>query len=95
MKIISGQEVRHIAKLAELDFSEEELSKITSQLDDILEHVAIITRADTSGAEPTSHTLKISNVFREDKVRQSLAKEDALKNAPERCGDGFLVPKID
>mgnify|MGYP005844011433 CR=1 FL=1 len=95
MKIISEEEVRHIAKLAEIDFSNKELEKITAQLDEILKHVAKISKVDTDKIIPTSHTLNINNVFREDTVRESLSQEDALKNAPEQMGDGFLVPKID
>jgi len=95
MKIISSEEVRHVAKLAELEFSGDEIIKITSQLDDILEHIAKINSADTEGVGPTSHTQDINNVFREDTIKDSLSKEDALKNAPGQSGDGFLVPKID
>ena len=95
MKIISSEEVRHVAKLAELDFSGDELIKITSQLDDILGHVAKINSADTEGVGPTSHTQDLNNVFRQDTVKKSLSQDDALKNAPQQSGDGFLVPKID
>ena len=95
MKIISREQASHVAKLAELEFSADELEKITSQLDDILAHVAKINKAATEGVGPTSHTLDINNVFRQDNVSKSLSQEDALKNAPHQSGDGFLVPKID
>jgi aspartyl-tRNA(Asn)/glutamyl-tRNA(Gln) amidotransferase subunit C len=95
MKIISRDEAAHVAKLAELEFSDDELDKITSQLDDILEHVAKINSADTEGVGPTSHTQDLNNVFREDTVKDSLSKDDALKNAPQQSSGGFLVPKID
>ncbi len=95
MGIISKKEVRHIAKLAELEFSDDELEKITSELDKILGHIAKINEADTSNAEPTSHTLNIKNVFRDDIVKESLTKEQALSNAPEEQDSGFKVPKID
>jgi len=95
MSIISKEDVKHVAKLAELDFSDSEIEKITPQLDKILGHVANISKVDTAAIPPTSHTLEIKNVFREDTVRQSLSKEDALLNAPEEMDGGFKVPKID
>lgn len=95
MSIILKDEIKHVAKLAELDFSDEEAEKITSQLDKILGHVAKISKVDTTSIIPTSHTLEIKNVFREDKVKSSLSKEEALLNAPEEMDGGFKVPKID
>ncbi len=95
MRIISKEDVKHVAKLAELDFSDSEVEKITSQLDKILGHVANISKVGTAAISPTSHTLEIKNVFREDTVRESLSKEDALLNAPEEMDGGFKVPKID
>ena len=95
MSIISKEDIKHVAKLAELDFSDSEVEKITPQLDKILGHVANISKVDTAAISPTSHTLKIKNVFREDIVRESLSKEDALLNAPEEMDGGFKVPKID
>jgi aspartyl-tRNA(Asn)/glutamyl-tRNA(Gln) amidotransferase subunit C len=95
MSIISKEDVKHVAKLAELDFSDSEVEKITPQLDKILGHVANISKVDTAAIPPTSHTLEIKNVFREDTVRQSLSKEEALLNAPEETDGGFKVPKID
>ena len=95
MSIISKEDVKHVAKLAELDFSDSEVEKITPQLDKILGHVANISKVDTAAIPPTSHTLEIKNVYREDTVRESLSKEDALLNAPEEMDGGFKVPKID
>ena len=95
MSIISKEDVKHVAKLAELDFSDSEVEKITTQLDKILGHVANISKVDTAAIPPTSHTLEIKNVYREDTVRESLSKEDALLNAPEEMDGGFKVPKID
>jgi len=95
MDKITKEQVEHIAKLAELDFDEDMLEKFTGQIDKILAHVAKISEVDTSCVEPTSHTLDIKNVFREDSVEDSLSKEEALKNAPQQINDGFLVPKID
>jgi len=95
MSMISKDDVKHVAKLAELEFSEEQADKMTEQLDKILAHVANISKADTSAVQPTAHTLEINNVFREDIVKKQLSTKDALSNAPEEYKSGFLVPKID
>ncbi len=95
MSIISKDDVKHVAKLAELEFTQEEASKMTEQLDKILAHVANISKADTSAVLPTAHTLEINNVFREDIVKKQLSSKEALSNAPEEYKNGFLVPKID
>jgi len=95
MEVIDKKEIKHIAKLAELEFDEQGIDKFTSQIDRILGHVAKISKADTEGIRPTSHTLNISNVFREDVPKESLSAEDALSNSPDTDDDGFCVPKID
>ena len=95
MSIISKDDVKHVAKLAELAFNDDELGRITEQLDKILAHVTKISEVDTSKVPPTSHTLDIRNVFREDTVKEPLSKEEALSNAPEERNGGFMVPKID
>ncbi len=95
MKRIGSDDVRHVARLAELEFSDGEISKITPQLDKILEHVARVSAVDTDGIPPTSHVVEMKNVFRDDTVEDSVSQEDTLKNAPEEEDDGFKVPKID
>ena len=95
MKRISKDDVKHVAELAELEFGEKDIEKITSQLDRILDHVANINNANTEGIPPTSHILDIKNVFREDMAEESVTQESALKNAPDEENDGFKVPKID
>ena len=95
MKRIDRHDVEHVAKLAELQFSGEELEKFTFQLDKILDHVAKVSSVDTENVRPTSHVLDIKNVFREDECKGSLSQEDALKNGPDVADDGFKVPKID
>jgi len=95
MRKIERKDVEHIAKLAELDFSEGELEKFTVQLDRILDHVARISEVDTEKIPPTSHVIEIKNVFRDDIVKKSIPREDALKNAPRVADGGFKVPKID
>ncbi len=94
-KIINKKDISHIAKLAELEYSDAEIDKITIQLNKIISHVAKIGQADTSDVISTSHVLELSNVYREDKVRESLTREESLKNAPLEDAGGFKVPKID
>lgn len=95
MKRIGSDDVRHVARLAELEFSDGEISKITPQLDKILEHVARVSSVETDGILPTSHVVDMKNVFRDDTVDDSVSQEEALKNAPEEEDDGFKVPRID
>jgi aspartyl-tRNA(Asn)/glutamyl-tRNA(Gln) amidotransferase subunit C len=92
---ISSDDVKHVAKLAELEFSKDEVEKITPQLDKILEHVARVSAVDTDGVKNTSHVMDIKNVFREDTPEDAISQEDALKNAPLEQDNGFRVPRID
>jgi len=95
MKRISSDDVKHVARLAELEFSDEQISRITPQLDKILEHVARISIVDTEGIQSTSHAVEIKNVLRDDIADDSISQEEALKNAPEEEDGGFSVPRID
>ena len=92
---ISSKDVRHVARLAELEFSDEEVREITPQLDKILEHVARVSAVDTKGIENTSHVMDVKNVFRKDTPSGTVSREDALKNAPLEQDGGFRVPRID
>lgn len=91
---ISKKEVEHVALLARLYLSEEEKEMFTKQLGQILDHASKIKQVDTSKVEPTAHAIEIKNVFREDKIRPGLVTEEALKNAPQRDNNAFVVPKI-
>ncbi len=86
--------VEHIAHLARLALSAEEAEKFGRQLGSILTYVEKLGELDTSDIEPTSHTLPIDNVMREDAVRPSLPKDDALANAPDRAENFYRVPRI-
>ncbi len=94
MANITVEELEHVARLARLDFSEEELSAFTEQLNDILGYMAKLEELDTSGVEPTTHALEVTNVFRQDQVKPSLPVEEAVANAPEEEGGAFVVPRI-
>ena len=89
---ISRDEVVHVARLARLALTEEELDRFAGQLDAILEAVGKVAELDLSGVEPTLHPLALSNVWAEDEPRPCLSVEEALANAPDRDGDLFRVP---
>jgi aspartyl-tRNA(Asn)/glutamyl-tRNA(Gln) amidotransferase subunit C len=91
---ITRDEVRHIAKLANLDFTEEEFDRFTRQLNAILEHVAHLNALDTSAIEPTFHVDGGAHALRDDTAGGSIPREEALANAPESAGGHFKVPKV-
>jgi len=89
---ISRDDVLHVAKLASLELTEDEIARLEVQLNDILEAVGKVSELDLSDVPPTSHPLDVVNVFRPDVPRPSLPLDDAFGNAPERDGDHFRVP---
>ena len=91
---ISLDEVRHIARLANLEFTEEEQERFTRQLNSILEYIAQLSRLDTAAIEPTSHVESGSHALREDRLQPSLSREEALANAPESERGLFKVPRV-
>lgn len=91
---ISKQDVEKVAKLARLQLSEAEIAQFTDQLGAILEYVEKMNELDTDNVEPLAHCLPVSNVFRADKVTESLGTEKTLANAPDHDGEFFKVPKI-
>ena len=86
--------VDHIARLARLDLSEAERSRMQVELAQILGHAERIQSLDLDSVEPTSHSIPLSNVMRADEVRPSLSQEEALLNAPDAEDDRFKVPRI-
>ena len=92
MAAISRDDVLHVARLARLALTEEEIERFGEQLNAILEAVGKVSELDLSGVEPTSHPLALANVLGPDEPRPSLSLDDALLNAPEREGDFFRVP---
>ncbi len=80
--------------LARLELRPDEVERITGQLDSILRYAAKLDRVDTEGVAVTTHPQDISNAFREDEVKASLDREDALANAPARKGAAFVVPRV-
>ena len=94
MGLITEEEVRHVAKLARLALSEEEVKRFQIQLEEILEYVAKLQELDLEGVEPTTHVIPIVNRMRGDERRESLPRDLVLSNSPERGGDFFKVPKV-
>ena len=89
---ISREQVLHVAKLARLALSEEELERFSEQLNAILEAVGKVSELDLTDVPPTSHPLALVNVVDRDEPRPSLEREQALANAPEREANAFRVP---
>jgi aspartyl-tRNA(Asn)/glutamyl-tRNA(Gln) amidotransferase subunit C len=86
--------VAHVARLARLELSEDELELFTGQLADVLDHANDVAALDTSGVPPTAHPLPLANVFREDVPRPSLDRDEVLAEAPEAEAGRFRVPRI-
>lgn len=93
MKITPDQ-VAHVARLARLNLSPDELVRLTGQMDAILGYVEQLAALDTTAILPTSHAVPLENAFRPDVVRTPLGVEGALSNAPESRDGCFLVPKV-
>ncbi len=91
---ISKTDVEHIAMLARLKLSEDEKITYSEQLSNILDYIDKLNELDTADVEPTSHVLEITNVFREDKLQESLHPDEALNNAPDRKDNFYRVPRI-
>jgi aspartyl-tRNA(Asn)/glutamyl-tRNA(Gln) amidotransferase subunit C len=91
---ITHAEVEHVAKLARLALSPEEIATFTDQMDAILAYVDTLKELDTDGIVPTSHAVPVENAFRQDVVRPSIGVDNALANAPDRVEGFFRVPKV-
>jgi aspartyl-tRNA(Asn)/glutamyl-tRNA(Gln) amidotransferase subunit C len=89
---ISRDEVLHVARLARLELTDEEVDRFTEQLSAILEAVAKVSELDLSDVDPTAHPLDLVNVWADDEPRASIPVEDALANAPDREAGFFKVP---
>jgi aspartyl-tRNA(Asn)/glutamyl-tRNA(Gln) amidotransferase subunit C len=89
---ITREEVLHVARLARLSLSDDEVERFAEQLSAILEAVSKISELDLSDVPPTSHPLDVVNVWAEDEPRPCLSVDEALAHAPEREGNYFKVP---
>jgi aspartyl-tRNA(Asn)/glutamyl-tRNA(Gln) amidotransferase subunit C len=89
---ISREEVLHVARLARLELSDEEVERFRGQLSAILEAVSKVSELDLSDVPPTSHPLAIANTWAEDEPAPCLTVDEALANAPDRDDDFFRTP---
>lgn len=87
-------DVAYVAELARLELTPEEKAVFQPQLENIVKYVEKISSVDVTGVPPTLNGREIVNAFREDTVRPSMPREEALANAPARTGDEFMLPKI-
>ena len=90
--MIDREQVLHVARLARLRLSEEEVDRMASELSKVLDHIEKISELDLDGVPPTSHVVAVENALRPDEPRPSLPPEVALANAPDPADGGFRVP---
>jgi aspartyl-tRNA(Asn)/glutamyl-tRNA(Gln) amidotransferase subunit C len=90
--VIDRDEVLHVARLARLALSEEEIAPMARELSAVLDHIAKIGELSLENVAPTSHVVELSGALRPDEPRPCLPREVALAQAPAVGGDGFLVP---
>ena len=91
---LTRRDVEHVAHLARLGLSDEEVTQLEGQLNHILEQFAVLSELDTDAIPPTARVIELENILRDDVVRPGLEPEVALANAPERSGDHFVVPAV-
>lgn len=91
---ISQEQVRHIAMLARLKLTDDEVASFSQELSAILDYVNQLEEVNVENVDPTAHVVNINNVFRDDVVRPSFDPDTALANAPNREESFFKVPKV-
>ena len=94
MAAISREEVAHLARLSRLAVTEQELDQFAGQLDVILQSVARVGEVTAEDIPPTSHSVPLTNVYRDDVVQPSLTQDEALSGAPDAAEGRFRVPRI-
>ena len=94
MAVLTRADVEHVAYLARLGLTPDELARLEGQLNHILDQYAKLAELDTDAIPPTAQTIELENILREDVARPSMPPEDVLANAPQRAGDFFVVPAI-
>lgn len=91
-RVIERDEVLHVARLARLALSEQEIEAMQGELSRVLDHVAKIGELDLEGVPPSTHVVEVTGALRPDEPRPCLPREVALASAPAVSDDGFLVP---
>ena len=89
---IDREQVLHVAKLARLELSDDEVERMSAELSTILDHIEKISELDLDGVPPTSHVVEVENALRADEPRPSLPRDVVLAAAPESVDGGFAVP---
>jgi aspartyl-tRNA(Asn)/glutamyl-tRNA(Gln) amidotransferase subunit C len=90
--MIDREQVLHVARLARLELTEDEVGRMTTEMSKILGHIGKIGELDLEGVPPTSHVVEVTGALRPDVPRPSLPREVAFANAPDIADDGFRVP---
>ena len=90
--MIDREQVLHVARLARLELTEDEVGRMSAELSDVSRYIDKIGELDLDGVPPTTHVVEVSNALRPDVVEPSLPRDVALANAPAVAGGGFLVP---
>jgi aspartyl-tRNA(Asn)/glutamyl-tRNA(Gln) amidotransferase subunit C len=90
--MIDREQVLHVARLARLELTEDEVGRMSAELSDVSRYIDKIGELDLDGVPPTTHVVEVSNALRPDVVEPSLPREVALANAPAVADGGFLVP---
>lgn len=91
---VSIDDVRYIAALARLRFTEDEEARLAEQLSTMLDYVDQLQQLDTTGVPPMAHVLDLADVMRDDASASRITRDDALRNAPDADGAYFRVPKV-
>ena len=91
---LTREDVLHIAQLARIALTEEEITRMGEQLSDLLEHFEVLQKVDTTDVPPTAQSVDLESVMREDEIKPSLSPEDVLANAPLREDDLFRVKAV-
>ncbi len=91
---LTPEEVRKVALLARLELEDDEVEVQARHINELLARFEALQALDVSGVEPTSHSIPLCNVLRDDVRRPSLSREDVLRNAPEATDECFVVPRI-
>ena len=90
--MIDRDQVLHVARLARLRLSEEEIGRMSSELSSVLDHIEKINELDLEGTRPTTHVIELENVLRADEARPSWPRDRVLEGAPDVAQGGFRVP---
>jgi aspartyl-tRNA(Asn)/glutamyl-tRNA(Gln) amidotransferase subunit C len=90
--MIDREQVLHVARLARLELSDEEVARMATELSGILEHVDLMSQLDLDGVPPTTHVVEVTGALRADVPRPSWPREVMLASAPAERDGGFLVP---